>query len=251
MIPVYINVRNRLTTTRALAEQVAALPDAVPILVDNNSDWQPLLDWYESCPFEVIRLSENVGHHAPWLRAIPAGADFIRRWGSSRYAVTDCDLDIAECPTDVLQVLQEPFAWSGIPTCGSGTCRRKPVVKSGLSLRINDLPPWQVSVKQWESRWWRAPVLGGRFYIALIDTTFAMYDCRTPHQTATRVVGVPAVRSAPPYCAKHVPWYLDGNNLDAENQHYFSTANSSNSWKPVGRGLGAAYVRPVRSPRSR
>lgn len=230
MIPVYINIRNRLTTTRLLTEQVAALPDAVPILIDNASDWGPLLDWYSSCPFEVVRLTDNVGHHAPWMRAIPSGQDFLTRWGQSRYVVTDCDLDIGECPADVLDRLQEPFGWRG------------GMVKSGLSLRIDDLPEWQTAVVDWESRWWRRPVEGGRFYRAAIDTTFAMYDCRTHFRTAMTVIGVPSVRAGSPYTARHIPWYLDSTQLDEENRHYFATANASNSWKPLGQGLAATYT---------
>lgn len=232
-IPVFINIFNRLTMTRTLADQVAALPNAVPILIDNASTWPPLLDWYDRCPYDVIRLAENVGHHAPWLRVIPNAVEFQRQYGGTQYVVTDCDLDIADCPSDVLERLSEPFSWM------------RGIVKSGLSLRLDDLPPWQGAVKQWESRWWRRPIQGGRFYDALIDTTFAMYDCRTPVRVATKVVRTAAVRSAPPYVARHMPWYLDGDDLDAENQHYFSTANNSNSWKPVGKGLTAEYLHKV------
>jgi len=229
MTPVFINVRNRITTTRMLAEQVARLPNAVPILIDNASDWGPLLDWYATCPFEVIRLGENVGHQAPWKRVIPFGAGFERKYGQRHYVVTDCDLDIGECPADVLDILQEPFGWN------------RGIVKSGLSLRIDNLPPWQSAAIEWESQWWRRPIAGGRFYDALVDTTFAMYDCHSPHARAMTVPGTPAVRSAPPYWARHMPWYLDGDNLDEENRHYFATANASNSWKPVGQGMVAAY----------
>lgn len=231
MIPVYINVRNRLTTTRILADQIARLTDAIPILIDNASDWPALLEWYDQCPYEVIRLTENVGHHAPWKRVIPGPEDFARQYGSAYYAVTDCDLDLETCPQDTLCALQEPFGW------GRG------IVKSGLSLRIDDLPTWQNKVREWEGRWWQKPLAGSRFYSALIDTTFALYDCRTPHARAMTVVGVPAVRSAPPYCARHVPWYLDGNHLDEENAHYFATSNASNSWKPNGQAMTAGYSR--------
>ena len=230
-IPVYINVRNRYTTTRLLTEQVVRLPSAVPILIDNASDWPPLLDWYATCPFEVVYLGENAGHQAPWKRVIPFGAGFERRYGGRRYVVTDCDLDIAACPADVLDVLQEPLNWN------------RGVVKSGLSLRIDDLPEWQFAAVRWETQFWRTPIEGGRFYDAMVDTTFAMYDCHSPHSRAMVVPGTKAVRSAPPYWARHMPWYLDGDNLDDENRHYFRTSNASNSWKPVGRGACAPLSR--------
>lgn len=228
MIPVYINCRNRLTTTKRLAEQCSCIADAVPIIVDNASDWPPLIEWLQRCPFEVIHVGENGGHHAPW-RFIDEEAEFAKRWGQSRYVVTDCDLDLRDVPADVLDVLSEPFSWG------------QSIVKSGLSLRIDDLPAWQSTVVEWESQWWQKPTREGRFFWAAVDTTFLMLDATTLHSIATTVVGVKSVRSAPPYCARHVPWYLDGDNLDAENEHYFRTANASNSWKPRGRSLVSRY----------
>lgn len=228
MIPAFVNTFNRLTTTRKLCDQIADL-GAKPIIIDNASDWQPLLDWYDHCPYRVVRLTENMGHHAPWRCGI------MSEYDDTFYIVTDCDLDLDGIPCDALDVLKEPFGW------GLG------IVKSGFSLRIDDLPEWQSAVKQWESRWWRKPIMG-RWYDALIDTTAAMYQRTTPQHIATKVVGVRSVRSAPPYTARHAPWYLDGDALDRENQHYYQTANASNSWKPIGRGLTAPYAMPSCRP---
>ena len=148
------------------------------------------------------------------------------------YGVTDCDLDLEGIPADAMAVLHEPFSWP-----------RREVIKSGFSLRIDNLPPWQSSVRNWEARWWMRPTPDGRFYHAAIDTTFALYRRGTPFAQCMRVVGVHAVRSAPPYTARHVPWYLDGEHLDEENAQYFATANASNSWRPSGRSLVAPYSR--------
>lgn len=216
MTPVYVNTFNRLTTTKRLCEQIAALDNAVPIIVDNASTWEPLLDWYKDCPFEVVRLTENYGHHAPWRVGVTA------RPNSGVYCVTDCDLDLGGVPLDLMDVLREPLSsW------------RNPPIKSGVALRINDLPPWQTQVKAWESRFWRNPVGGFRFW-APIDTTLAMYRANTPVRIATKVAGIRAVRAAGPYTARHMPWYLNPTELDEENRNYFATANDSNSWRPDG-----------------
>lgn len=226
MTPVYINVFNRLTTTRNLCEQIAKLKGAEVVIIDNASSWEPLLDWYAECPYEVIRLRENLGHHAPWL----CGA--VSQDSAPFYCVTDCDLDIDGVSSDVLSVLASAFDWrSGKP------------VKSGLSLRIDDLPPWQREVAGWEARFWKRQVANdSRFYHGEIDTTFAMYESTTPQSVATRVSGVPSVRLGPPYSARHMPWYLDCLNLDSENENYFATASRSNSWKPAGQSLSANYT---------
>lgn len=233
MTPVYVNVFNRLTTTRKLCEQIASLNNAVPVLVDNASTWEPLLDWYQHCPFEVIRLTENYGHHAPWQVGATA------RPNDGFYCVTDCDLDIEGLPADLIDVLREPLtAWRNAP------------VKSGVALRIDDLPPWQTQVKEWESRFWRQPV-GGFRYWAPIDTTLAMYRANTPNRIATHVAGIRAVRAAGAYTARHVPWYLNPTDLDEENRNYFATANESNSWRPDGDKLVSRFCVGARHARRR
>lgn len=223
MIPCYINCYNRLTTTRKLAEQIAALDNAVPVIVDNASTWEPLIAWLNDCPFDVIRLTENIGHHAPWKCGATA------RPNNGFYCVTDCDLDLEGVPADLMEVLQKPLtSWSNPP------------VKSGVALRIDDLPRWQTQVIEWESRFWKSRVDGFRYW-APIDTTLAMYRANTPVRIATKVAGIRAVRTAGQYTARHVPWYLDPTNLDEENANYFATANSSNSWKPSGGKLVSRF----------
>lgn len=232
MIPVYVNVFNRLTTTRNLCDQISRLDGAEVVIIDNDSTWEPLLDWYATCPYEVIRLKENLGHHAPWLSGV------VGQGTARYYVVTDCDLCIADVPDDVLTLLAKPFGW------GRG------VVKSGLGLRIDDLPPWQAGVAAWETRWSRRIVeQDPRFYWAAIDTTFAMYSHDTPFAEATKVVRCVSTRTAAPYLARHMPWYLDCEDLDEENANYFTTANASNSWKPDGKALSASYIGGRHAPR--
>lgn len=232
MIPVYVNVFNRLTLTRKFCEQIAALENAVPIIIDNNSTWEPLLDWYQHCPFEVVRLSENLGHHAPWK----CGA--TGRPNDGFYCVTDCDLDLEGVPADLLDVLRTPLT-----SCIRGACGIK---KCGVSLRINDLPSSQTDVVKWEQQFWRRPIAGGKYYRAPIDTTLCMYPASLPVFMATRVVGIPTLRAGGPYTARHMPWYLDPTNLDEENANYFATANESNSWRPDGDKLTSRFCTGAR-----
>lgn len=225
MIPVYLNVFNRLTTTRRLCEQVASLDNCTPIVVDNASTWGPLLDWYANCPYEVIRLEHNIGHHAPWR----SGA--VQQTDSAFYIVTDCDIDIDGVPKDVASVLQIPFQWNE-PEWSPFQSDHY-IIKSGLSLRIDDVPKTQANVLQWEGRFWDHPVkVDTRFFWAPIDTTFAMYHRSTWHKRAMKI-RVPCVRLGGEYQARHMPWYDECENLDDENANYYRTASRSNSWKPL------------------
>jgi hypothetical protein len=228
MIPVIVNVFNRLTTTRKLCAQLAAMPDVEVIIVDNASTWEPLLEWYKEGCYEVVRLTQNIGHHAPWLSGTVSRFSHWRH-----YCVTDCDLDLEGVPLDLMDVLRAPLV-----SCMRGLCG---VQKSGVSLRIDDLPEWQSDVVNWERRFWSRPV-GGRYYQAPIDTTLCMYASVLPHRRAMSVGGIKTVRSAQPYTARHVPWYLDCENLDEENANYFRTASQANSWKPAGRALVSRFA---------
>jgi hypothetical protein len=96
MIPVIVNVFNRLTTTKKLCSQLSEMPDVKITIIDNNSDWAPLLEWYETeCEHDVVRLAENMGHHAPWKSGVVASFS-----NEEYYCVTDCDLDLENIPLD-------------------------------------------------------------------------------------------------------------------------------------------------------
>ena len=100
-IPVYITCYNVLSWPRNLADQCARL-GFDPILVDNASTYQPLLDWYAVCPYRVIRLNRNDGCYGFWARG-----EHARKAGY--YVVTDCDLDLSGVPPDVADRLVDVF----------------------------------------------------------------------------------------------------------------------------------------------
>ncbi len=196
MIPIYINNRNRLTTTRALVDYVQHIPQTMPILVDNDSDYPPLLEWYKACGVNVIQL-RNVGPRAPWTLRHALMRDCLY------YVVTDSDLDLTGVPLDMLDVLRE------------GLERYPDRIKCGLSLEIEDLPERFAStrvIRRWEQKYWLKRV-GARWWDAGVDTTFALY------RSGRDWPGIfPSLRADRPYTARHVPWY----RLDTEEERYYA-----------------------------
>ena len=97
------------------------------------------------------------------------------------------------------------------------TLRKNPKLdKVGFSLRIDDLPDHYVhkqDVITWESQFWRDKLPSG-FYSAPIDTTFAMHRPGVGHLNSN------SLRSAPPYTARHLPWYYDLSKPTAEDDYY-------------------------------
>lgn len=225
-IPVYINNFNWLTSTRDMAEWFACIRGVEPIIIDNASTYQPLLDWYANkneCPYKVIRLEANHGHRAPWNQScVLWGHTHRAMFGSDYYAVTDPDLDFTGVPWDLLDVCIEGFQ-QDIPG---------EIVKVGIGLRIDDIPDHsRQRVHACEGSYWIRPS-GDRYFYAPVDTTFAVYHCKTEHRYAMDL-GVKTLRTQPPYIARHLPWYWRKEDLNDEQRYYFEHANSSNSWKPL------------------
>jgi hypothetical protein len=118
--------------------------------------------------------------------------------------VTDFDLDLSLVPRDVLTVMRDKVLST------------PDIVKAGLSLDLDSLPdtPQAKRAREWEYRHWVIEHSPG-WYQAEIDTTFAVYR----PQVGWGGYG-PALRAKPPYMARHVPWYLTGENLPEEWKYY-------------------------------
>jgi hypothetical protein len=201
---------NRLQLPVRLADWVAAR-GCEPIFIDNNSDYPPLLQYYENTPYMVWRLHHNYGHTVVWDLQM---AQALKITG--RYIVTDPDLNMEGVPTDFLKVM------------GAGLDKYPQFDKCGLSLEVNDLPDTEEGLKVrtiFEAKMWAKP-LDAHYYEAPTDTTFAMYREGVYHYSHS------AIRTARPYTCRHVPWYYKNfASLPEDEQYYFTTANSSSSGK--------------------
>lgn len=213
MIPTYIINFNRLTSTQNLVAYLRTVPDCKPIIIDNNSTYPPLLEWYGGdVPCAVIRLDQNVGKLAPWVRNI------VQQIPEPYYCVTDSDLDLSEIPDDFLFVLQSGFKYDNVR-------------KVGLGLRIDDLPD-HFSLKKafvnYQQQYWKKPV-GETFFRADIDTTFAMYRSDINYMEGGWSTDR-SLRTGGAYQARHLPWYVDLTNLNEEEYYYwFHCSNTSHS----------------------
>jgi hypothetical protein len=184
------------------------------MIVDNGSTYPPLLEWYQTRPCEVKFLGRNVGSRAPWQCGL------VNRYGSNQYVVTDPDLDLSDVPKDLLERLAEGLSKHNTWKCG-------------LSLRIDDLPvgdspPAKVAYDI-ESRYWTAPD-GNGFYRASVDTTFALYRHRILIKDFYS-----ATRTAPPYCARHLPWYVTKDTISEEHKFYVDTCTSQSTYSAALR----------------
>ena len=199
---------NRLELTKATAIWCASMA-LEPIIIDNCSTYEPLLEWYAHCDFKVVRMDKNYGHKVIWANWM------FRELGiTDKYILTDPDLSFSSVPDDFLEVMQEGL-------------RKYPTFERiGFSLEIDDLPDTRLGreVYKHELRFWNKP-LDELYFDAEVDTTFALQKIM-PYNTYN------SLRINKPYCARHLPWYHeDIEKLPIDEKNYIKTANSSFSWK--------------------
>jgi hypothetical protein len=220
-IPVVINNFNRLEPLRNLIGWLEQVGMRTIIVIDNDSNYPPLLAYYEGLRHEVIR-GKNLGAVAIW-----ASEGLWRRIRNDYYIYSDSDVvPDAGCPTDAIQLLFDTLI------------QNPSLEKVGLGLRIDDLPDSyakKADVIGWEGKYWQDPV-SEILYRAPVATTFAMYRPR-----AMGVYWLRSLRTGGAYVARHTPWYEDSSNPSEEERYYAMTAKRGvSTWLEARGTFGAS-----------
>ena len=200
-IPIVINNRNRYTYLVKVISRLEKAGYENIYIIDNASDYPPLLEFYKTCKYKVFRLKENVGYMALWK------TDIYDQFKWGYYVYTDPDVEpIAECPVDFLEHLY-------------GVLKEFPnVEKVGLGLKLDDLPDHygkKEAVQKWEDQFWKREVKKDIFD-ADVDTTFALYRPLAKGNAEE----CKAYRTGGIYQARHLPWYENSLHPEEENVYY-------------------------------
>jgi len=209
-IPAFIINYNRLSLPQKMAEFISNNNDIELYIIDNKSTYEPLLDWYNDCPYNVIKMDNNYGHTVFWDHGLYA--KYVKR---GMYILSDSDLDLSSIPNDWLDVLIEGH-------------NRYDYEKVGFSLETDDLPEshFRNEIVAWESQFKtpKARRLDDLYTEAHIDTTFAL------HKTNGHGI-YSSIRVNKPYTARHIPWYYtDFETLPDDEKFYFNTVKTSTLW---------------------
>lgn len=210
-IPVYICSRDRLRCLRQLIDWLTTADGVAEIvIVDIDSTYPGLLEYYERTPHRVVRLNAN--------RGVQAVIEFAKSEGSPLYALSDPDVIPREdCPPWAMLAMMD-MVGKGVShetdPYGDGIVR-----SAGFGLELTDLPPhyvYRAEAVWFESRaWMRAVTPDRQWFAASIDSTFHVTSSEPP-------TGTLAVRGNYPYVARHQSWYLDLNNLPPDELWYTS-----------------------------
>ena len=215
-VPIFIISFNRLSYIKQMISSLERMGKKNIYIVDNNSTYLPLLDYYKTLPYKIFYMPENMGHMVFWKSSL------FDQFRKDFYIVTDPDVEpLEECPADFVERFFEIL-------------KKNPFVKKvGFSLKIDDLPCRNALSKRivsWEKKYYRNYKKSFDAYYAPIDTTFALY---VPDSISTHRFGE-AFRTAYPYQARHLPWYKDPSEVTDEDRYY--AEHKTNGWWNVVEG---------------
>lgn len=209
-VPLVINNRNRLTYLKDLVNWLTQAGYTNLIILDNDSSYPPLLEYYKNTPAHVVFLKKNLGYKALW------SSEFFNTINKGHYVYTDPDLlPNNACPNDIIYRLYLHL-------------KKYPVEKCGPALKIDDLPEhyqYRTKVIENENSFWKKSPEKDVFF-APIDTTFALYkplafgdaeDCD-------------AIRVGGDLMFSHRPWYEDSKHPDEETVYYVANSSDSSFW---------------------
>lgn len=210
-IPVIINNRNLLTWPKAMVERIKEYDDVGEIIiVDNESTYPPLLEWYATNPCRIERLDKNVGIAAPWICGL------VGQFKDSPYVVTDPDLGLEKTPKDTLVYLKDRLNSLELNKVGLGLDWQMVESKSPYYQRLHLYE---------KDRWNKSTVQDGVAMDVQIDTTFALY------KSDWYFIGGGSTTF--PYVARHYPWELSIEEArnNEEFMYYMNNATSASSYK--------------------
>lgn len=209
-VPIIINNRNRFTFLKLMIDQLQSFGYQHIYILDNDSSYPPLLEYYKTVNAKVIFLKQNVGYRALWETNV------FEQFKNQYYVYSDPDILLQkDCPKDfVYQLYVFLNKYSGKE-------------KAGVALKIDDLPDFyankQDAIKN-ESVFWTKQ-LEKDVYDAMVDTTLALYK----PLAFGNAEECSAIRVGGRLAAQHLTWYLDSKNLSEEELYYKGSIKQNTS----------------------
>jgi FkbM family methyltransferase len=204
---------NQFTFIKNMVAQLEKYTSDI-IVVDNNSDYQPLLDYYKNdFNYTLLKKKHNFGH-AVYTQ------DSVQKLVGDLYVLTDPDLQFnPKLPDNFLQNLIDISNHFDSRRVGFALFIDSDAIRTDITYAGH-------SIKSWESQFWKnklvySPNLNIELYSADIDTTFCLINRRFPHYP---------IRVAGEYTCFHIPWHKNFQNYleEGEYESYLKNNVSTN-----------------------
>lgn len=207
-VPIFINARDRVGVMKQLIDWLLDAGYRNLIILDNNSTYTGLLDYYSELEkdsrIKIIRLGKNLGFKAIWKSGVLEDLKI-----STPYVYTDPDvIPVKKCPKDfvkqLLKILNE----------------HREFRKVGLALVYEDITFYdKEKCQETESDLCKRSQINKYLAYANTDTTFALYS--NTRNYSLRL----SLRTLGDMRLKHLPWYFDYDNLPEDEKYYMEHAD--------------------------
>ena len=184
------------------------------VIIDNNSTYLPLLDYYEKdYKYTVLKQSKNHGHKV-------YEQSFVSKIVGNIYFITDPDLKFnPKLPKDFIKQMIDISIYFEAEKVGFALTYNTSDIRK-------DCICFGKSIKDWEHQYWQVKLFypNHEIYDAAIDTTFCLVN-KQNKGGHYRVAGN--------YTCKHLPWHINfEKDLPKEEYDYYLNNNiSTNYWK--------------------
>ena len=219
-IPIVVICYNNYFFVKNFVNQIKKYKNPI-ILLDNNSNYHKLLDYYKEIKNELgnkidIRIfNENYGHKV-YLK--------LKNELPNIYILSDPDLELNKnMPENFAEILLN-------------ISNKYKYYKVGSALNINDKDLFitcenytnEKNIYDWEKQFWINKIKDDKFelYDANIDTTFCLINNNYYDNNEYR-----AIRVAGNFTVKHLPWYNEyiTNNMSEEEIKFWKKNNISST----------------------
>jgi hypothetical protein len=172
-------------------------------IIDNASTYPPLLDWYDEFKkdISIIRNPTNLG---PWTFFYGGNYNDVKE---EYYIYSDADLELNP---------KMPYNWQEIMIEHINKYDKK----ASLALRLDDIPDsyeFKNNIIDHQSVCWYDTGIPD-LYGAITDMTFSMDRKSKGHR-------YDSMRLAGNFSCRHIPWYIDFNNISDEEMYYLQNIN--------------------------
>lgn len=220
-IPIIIICWNNLTFIKNFVNQIKEYINPI-ILLDNNSSYPPLLEYYKDIKSElkdkitIKRLNKNYGHTV-YLK--------LKKELPDIYILSDPDLELnKKMPANFAEIFLQ-------------ISNKYKIYKVGSAINIKDKDKFINYVNkngltnyEWEKQFWRMPIKDTKYelYKADIDTTLCLVN-NNYKRGNTWYFDNEAIRVAGDFTVKHLPWYKNflKNTIPKDEIDYYKANNKS------------------------
>jgi hypothetical protein len=221
-IPIVVICWNNLTFVRNFVNQLKKYPNKI-ILVDNNSTYQPLHEYYQTLEIElgdkieIKRLNENRGHtvYVDLQNELP-----------DVFIISDPDLELhPSLPLDFSMILYDLSEKYKAYKVGSAL----DISDSDKFVTCNNYYSSGTTIHEFEMQYWNDVIPDDEYilYRAGIDTTLCLIN---PKYFTGGLIGN-GIRVAGDFTVKHLPWYKNyiRDNFPQDEIDHWKTNNKTSS----------------------